>query len=478
MLTWVRLSVSAPCSLALLAAFWLYHVHSGGTELKSVYEKQSEIWDCSWMTVALCFLCALLWTFFSGIGGFFYQNDDFYGRNAIFHDLLEHEWPVRFAGTPYALTYYVGFWIVPALIGKVCAGIGGPEILWLAANYALFAETVWFLFLLFLLFLSLLNVQSVIRAGGFLLLFVLFSGMDGLVCLFRNDWTDQIEWWAQTWQYSSHTTCLFWVFNQAVPTWLVTVLLLCLPERTDAYAMIGLLALPYAPLPLVGIVLLCVGMFTGKILEALHRRGEKEAVQRVLIKPVSLCNILSILGSVPCFLYLSSNASTRNAPFRVDMFLNAYSLPESVGRLLVFSLVEWGLYALILASVFHKDAVFRTVVLSLLIIPVFRVGYNMDFSMRASLPGLFVLSVYCARFLRDWITRKKILSGCLVVALLIGSITPMLEFRRGMYKVVRLGMFRQFSDPFKTVLHPYADTENFICTDTDSSFFYRHIARK
>ena len=70
------------------------------------------------------------------------------------------------------------------------------------------------------------------------------------------------------------------------------------------------------------------------------------------------------------------------------------------------------------------------------------------------------------------------LSGCLIAVLLIGSITPMLEFQRGAYKVIRLGMFRQYSDPYKTVLHPGADTENFICTDTKNSFFYQYVARE
>ena len=476
LLTWVRLIVAVPCCLAFIVAFGLYHRHDDRKELKSVFEKQPEIWKCSGLTIALCFLCAAIWTYLSGIGGFFYQNDDFYGRNAIFHDLLEHEWPVRFSGTSYALTYYIGFWIVPALIGKFCAFIGGPEILWSAANYALFAETVWFLFLLFLLFLSLLNVQSAFSAGGFLLLFVLFSGMDGLACFFLHDWTDQIEWWAHTWQFSSHTTCLFWVFNQAVPTWLATVLLLCLPERTDAYAMIGLLVLPYSPLPLVGIVLLCAGMVIGKILSAMKDGGQ--SVQAVLLKPVSICNVLSILGSIPCLLYLSSNASTGNAPLRADLFLNVYPLPVAITRLILFSLVEWGITAIILLPFARKDPLFWTVVLSLLLIPMFRLGYNMDFSMRASLPALFVLSVYCAKFLKEWGLRKKLLAGCLIAALLIGSITPMLEFQRGAYKVFRLGMFHQFSDPYKTVLHPYADTENFICTDTESSFFYRYLARR
>ena len=217
-------------------------------------------------------------------------------------------------------------------------------------------------------------------------------------------------------------------------------------------------------------------MVFGKLLSAL--KDGRQSVQAVLFKPVSICNVLSILGSIPCLLYLSSNASTGNAPLRADLFLNVYPLPVAITRLILFSLVEWGITAIILLLFARKDPLFWTVVLSLLLIPMFRLGYNMDFSMRASLPALFVLSVYCAKFLKEWGLRKKLLAGCLIAVLLIGSITPMLEFQRGAYKVFRLGMFHQFSDPYKTVLHPYADTENFSCTDTESSFFYRYLARR
>ena len=74
----------------------------------------------------------------------------------------------------------------------------------------------------------------------------------------------------------------------------------------------------------------------------------------------------------------------------------------------------------------------------------FRLGYNMDFSMRASLPALFVLSVYCAKFLKEWGLRKKLLAGCLIAVLLIGS-SYASAGARGAYKVFR----RPESLPFR-----------------------------
>ena len=54
---------------------------------------------------------------------------------------------------------------------------------------------------------------------------------------------------------------------------------------------------------------------------------------------------------------------------------------------------------------------------------------------------------------------------------------PMMEFARGAYKVKQAGTIFLTANPFETVLHPEADTHNFICPDVDESLFYRHLAK-
>lgn len=48
------------------------------------------------------------------------------------------------------------------------------------------------------------------------------------------------------------TTCLFWVFNQTVVPWLMTLCVLN-EKSVENYALLGLLALPFGPLPFVGL---------------------------------------------------------------------------------------------------------------------------------------------------------------------------------------------------------------------------------
>ncbi len=37
-----------------------------------------------------------IWVYFSGIGGFSFQNEDYIVRNAVFRDLIQYRWPIIF----------------------------------------------------------------------------------------------------------------------------------------------------------------------------------------------------------------------------------------------------------------------------------------------------------------------------------------------------------------------------------------------
>ncbi len=77
------------------------------------------------LTVGIIFAAALVWLYFSGIGGYAYQNYDFGWRNGIFKTLVENRWPVileqaePYFDSPAAFVYYFAFWLPAAPIGKV-----------------------------------------------------------------------------------------------------------------------------------------------------------------------------------------------------------------------------------------------------------------------------------------------------------------------------------------------------------------------
>ena len=78
-------------------------------------------------------------------------------------------------------------------------------------------------------YLAALNLLVYLRAdtgkkqGIGLLFLIFFSGMDILGTLYSSRLPDllaydamHLEWWTNDFQFSSLTTCLFWVFNQTV----------------------------------------------------------------------------------------------------------------------------------------------------------------------------------------------------------------------------------------------------------------------
>ena len=69
-----------------------------------------------------------IWVYYSGIGGFVFQNIDHTARNSIFNMLVQYKWPVKsselltnYEGETgyFGLIYYIGFWLPAAIIGKL-----------------------------------------------------------------------------------------------------------------------------------------------------------------------------------------------------------------------------------------------------------------------------------------------------------------------------------------------------------------------
>jgi len=478
LLTWLKPLPGLLMTAALFAAFFFY-VRSSAAPARDVFGHEDDVFECPLSVFALVCLCALLWTFLSGIGGLFYQTEDHYGRNAIFSDMLHHPWPVYFEGTTSALTYYIAYWLLPALAAKGISAVLGAGALWPAANAALFMQTLWFLILTLLLFLSHVRAKGLIRNTLLLLLFVLFSGMDALMIPWFPDWwNSQLEWWAQGYQFSSNTTGLFWVYNQALPAWLAILLLFDHPQDTGSYALIGLCAFPFSPMPFIGLMVYFVGLALIQGAALIRRHGIPGGVKALLASCLTARNLLACVSIAPAFIpYFMANAASDGAPFRFDIYTGAYGVTEAIARLLLFLVIEFGVYALIISRRFAKNPVFLLTVLSLVLAPMFRIGYAQDFSMRASIPGLMAMCLFCGRYLFAEKRTRRAAVIALALLLLIGSFTPMMEFVRGAYKVKKAGTIFLTANPFKTVLHPDADTYNFICEDTDSAIFYRYLAR-
>lgn len=426
----------------------------------------------------------------SGIGNVAWQNNDHATRNTLFDILVNDPWPVKYTqsnGTDAGIVYYIGFWLPAALFGKIFS---------LEAGYVF--QIVWAVLGLFILYwlLCLVHKKVVIYP---LVIFLMFSGLDcigqwilaesgplntmqtGMWAYTQgSQFTSHLEWWANYFQYSSHITQLFWVFNQCLPVWLATLLLLVEKNNKNLVFIMGVTLLS-STLPFIGLIPVFIWC-------AVTQKGEDALIRPVTQNPkddfISLFTYQNVIGGgvsgIMSFLYLRGNTATAatgvvagstqkaSAPVfslpafltvlliwaivfiithKIDtikaksflFFIPAIPLAFLAARInkynprlyIMFIIFEVLILAALLLPAYRKSSLFFIAVSCLLIIPFFRVGKSIDFCMRVSIPLLAVMSLFASGAVDKYFKEKKLyLFIPLVIVLLIGSVTPMHEVAR------------------------------------------------
>lgn len=488
---WVRLAVAIPLAVVLLFALHRLQITN--------YESPFSNFPLS--STVHCFLIVAFWLLLSGVGGYAFQNWDHNWRNVVLRDLINFDWPVYYAhpqsGPVKMLVYYTGFWLPSALVGKVTN--------WQTANFVLFLWTLSGLALVAFHLAEILKTSPVKAA----LLLILFSGMDALgVALFPNDYPallppiTHLETWAGNLQYSSFTTQLFWVFNQAVPAWLTISVLASLAEakrfpglqeiasgetrrpRNDIALLLWSLCFFFAPLA-------SVGLLPYVVIGLIEHTDLKSPFKRLRWETLSASLIILLLSAF----YFLSNAAAQSRGFQ--------SLP--VVKFLAFFLLEGGLLWLFLAPTKYRDPRWLVTGVLLALIPFAQLGSGRDFVMRASIVPLFHLMLMTGETIFSKSTPRFLLItvSCL---LLLGSLTPLYEINRSLYRTFDYYFVQQDcgcdlpADPIAKLAQPGAPEEehpgalaadalptlqfmtdelsrNFIA-NVRQTFFYNYLAKR
>ena len=101
----------------------------------------SEVFNLNMLMIAIGL--AMVWCFFAGVGYFYYQSWDYHFRNAVFRDLINYEWPVMYDKAHTPMAYYMGFWLIPAMLTKFTGlFLGNARQLFLVGNVYLFIYAV------------------------------------------------------------------------------------------------------------------------------------------------------------------------------------------------------------------------------------------------------------------------------------------------------------------------------------------------
>lgn len=468
--------------------------------------KSPKVFGCAVAVIAL-------WVLLSGVGNFSYQNQDFNCRNAIFRALIEYEWPVVSADGTRGLAYYIGFWLPAALVGKFF----GIKV----ASLALLLWTVLGVSIVFYLLCVWRKKYSLWP----LLFLILFSGMDylGIVLLGKEGIgifaTEHIEWWATYFQYSSMSTQLFWVFNQAIPAWIVTMLFVTNQNNKKNLLFIMSCLMLSSTFPFVGLVPFVIyymikgfsikngslkeifsfqniiGVVSIGIISLLYLSGNLSAMGRFEISSrIIICAIIGVIAmlilviagyyfkdKIKKVLYNSNCLLLFISIWFVIciIFANKINSKDApIVHYIIFYLLEFGIYAIFVYKYSREKIEYYVMILMLILCPFIKVGYSTDFCMRVSIPSLFMLMLFCISSLEKMYKEKrKIIAIVFTTFLIIGTVTSLHEINRSIRNTMTYpenGLSYLIDEvPIEdAILHG----DNF-STDSIENVFFKYIAK-
>lgn len=426
-LGWIKLYIAAPLCVLLIIALYRateLSVPEPYTPDTAQLMMKGNLWK-----FAIAFGIIFFWVLIGGVGKFTYQFGDHTTRNGIFELLVNSRWPVIIDSPhydkPVGLIYYIGFWLPSALIGK-CFGM--------TAGYLM--QTIWASIGIFLLY-YIVTVKFVRHVALWpLVVIIFFSGLDivgkyimgeDLLSIISNN-RDHIEWWIgfPYLQYSSMTTQLFWVFNQAVPIWLCTVVIIT-QKNNRAIILIFATAMLYGVLPAMGIAVLVLFIGGNSFILALKQKPLATSLRGLISDHLTFENYVGVVIALIFMAYFSGNLVSQSGSFR--------SWTDFSGVLvmvIVFFAVEAGFYLAVIAHSHKRNHLFYYVIVMLFFIcPWYIIGIYNDFCMRASIPAIVILMCLVIDSLskaKESNSRK--MTAVIICLLIIGSITPLNEIVR------------------------------------------------
>jgi hypothetical protein len=498
---WLRPAIALP-ALLLITVFLFAAAREVWPAARTAWRLLRDRPRTALNTLACVAPAALLltaWLLLSGAGGLGYQNDDYQASNALFKTLILGDWPLTFEldGQPVRLVYYLGYYLPAAAVGKVLG--------WRAANAALWLWTAAGLGLVFTWFVQLSGAARPLRAGRLLLLaafFCLFGGLDFIAQSVLKGAppaaTAHLEFWAGYFQYSSNTTLLYWVPQQALAAWLMLSLVVDAVYHPHDLRYLSLSlagGLLWSPLGLIGLV-----PYLALLAGAYAARGR----WRQLLRPGPLfAQAAALCLAVIVGLYLTANRFSFPHGWIWQFADQAAELPR---LLFWFWWVEFGALAVLLLvclwlGVRHLpgrwrdrlqqrfdldppvQAAFAVSLLTLTLLPLYRLGFNNDLVMRASIPSLFVLWLMTSKVLVEACRRGAApapfpLAQRLAFLLLIAVVV--VGFLPGLAEVARSLQNYRFGPPPLAEVVAIADADRRHLVEQrvgdDEAFFFRYLA--
>lgn len=397
-------------------------------------------------------LVAASWVMMTAAGGIFdVHNPEWHKHRAIFLDLSRFNWPVYLPhwtpdlaayvsedpGQPGSLLrYYLGYYIVPGLLGK-WFGQGALNVavpLWTWAGAAL---------VLVMVARGFAGWKALTAA----VVFIVFSGMDIVTVSLLEGWDwlvlrTSLDGWPQVWfgrnllernvhedvkvLFHSHMYGMMWVPQHFIPGALYALLLFQLRGHGRFLAVSGVAvgsALFWSPFVAVGLLPLAAVLVVSK-----------------RIRP--FLSWQNLLVSLPVVFLLMAylTASTQEVPS--SWLWDLYNW-RTIGRIMpVVYLTEFLLLAVLITLLrprIWREPIFIASLATLLLLPLYYFGLHNDLVLRGLVPALALLCCFTSESILDgrWgsgqagrTSRRIVFSGLAVAVLGIGAVSPLFELAR------------------------------------------------
>lgn len=411
----------------------------------------------------------------SGIGGLVAQMpNDHAWRNAIFFDLVRNDWPVTYAdgpdGTPRMLCYYFGFWLPAATVAKATGTI-------LAGDLVQVLYATWGTWIALNMLFSMTGGKARV---AIVLLFIFFNGWDWLTSYFFSDetfsmaddpWAPQLMWLSttnRTFGASANAALYNFIYNQAIPMWVVITLMLHEREHTGRLILLTGIAPLFAPIPA-----LALGAGTAVIvIMRLARR-------RTLPSPLPTLTGLIYGGAISAFLLAN------NAGGMVRMMTYRGSTWMLLGCSLLYYLLCFGAFLPFIWRDLRRSRGFLTPLFAAyaaaaILGPAIGIGTTPDLGWRISVPLVILTNILICRKGAEMRLMRIPARVALIIVVAAGAFQPLytLAFtvhneiltHRGERERKYTFMMGHISDPDYNMYY-----NNFVAEG--DSFYRRHLMR-
>ena len=459
--------IALPVALGCMAGIWLSieKIPAGSIEISRGMIITAVV------SLALMMIAA-------GHGGLCPQAPDWSARNAILNDLIDKPWPVYYKNGS-ALVYYLGYFLLPSAIGKIA---GFKAAYWVMYLYGVFG-----IFIVYLLLVKLLKATDIRRQVIILLMLILFSNVEELKTIFTSIAEGVVKLFDSSYGrpfimigFTPFFELYFSVFNQIIPAFVVLALFLDSNKRLGSIAVAAVPLIIYSPFQLIFIFCLVVIAVVRQILSS----SIKETAKQVF----TLQNIAILVVLAPVLImYLWGNL-TEDKPdvlkfHRIEYGRNLYVY-------IVFVVVQVVIYAIFLYRRYKRDPYFYASVATLMILPLFQLGYWNDLCTRTSAAALFIFMVYTIElwFYDDMnIKANRVCAIALAVLVGISAAKPANEivdkFRAGAGNFASQELQNNIHMPFDTfegieALNSADLQYNFFAYNAKDQIFFKCLARE